>query len=131
MLPPIKPPRTGIEQPFLRDRPRFKDLCKDFEPIFRFNPSLCAEMERLEAEKPQNGAQERIVYDCMDYPSQRIEGDSTPYIDENDLVELPPDDNSQNDSRKQYPYGPSGMGGYNSKQGVKINRYYTKLKTYY
>jgi hypothetical protein len=23
----IKLPRTGIDQPFLRDRPRFKDLC--------------------------------------------------------------------------------------------------------
>jgi hypothetical protein len=54
-LPPVKLPRTGIEQPFLRDRPRFKDVCKDFEPIFKFNPTLCAEMERLEAEKPQNG----------------------------------------------------------------------------
>ena len=25
--PLIKLPRTGIDQPFLRDRPRFKDLC--------------------------------------------------------------------------------------------------------
>ena len=31
--PQAKLPRTGIEQPFLSERPKFKDLCKDFEPI--------------------------------------------------------------------------------------------------
>lgn len=26
-------PKTGIEQPFMRDRPRFKETHKEFEPI--------------------------------------------------------------------------------------------------
>jgi hypothetical protein len=47
------------------------------------------------------------VYDCIDWPTQKREGDSTPYIDENDLIELPPDENPV-DQRKYYPYGPSG-----------------------
>lgn len=44
----------------------------------------------------------------MDYPpaSLKRETDTTPYIDENDLIELPPDDN-QVDHRKYYHYGPS------------------------
>ena len=49
--PQIKPPRTGIEQPFLRDRPRFKDVCKEFEPIHQYNASMSDEYARLEAEK--------------------------------------------------------------------------------
>ena len=46
----------------------------------------------------------------MDYPPASIkrEGDQTPYIDENDLIELPPDENPV-DHRKYYPYGPSGQ----------------------
>jgi hypothetical protein len=45
----------------------------------------------------------------MDYPPASIkrEGDTTPYIDENDLIELPADENPV-DHRKYYPYGPSG-----------------------
>jgi hypothetical protein len=45
----------------------------------------------------------------MDYPPASIkrEGDTTPYIDENDMIELPPDENPV-DHRKYYPYGPSG-----------------------
>ena len=30
---PLKLPRTGIEQPFLKDRPRFREVCREFEPI--------------------------------------------------------------------------------------------------
>lgn len=68
----------------------------------------------------------------MDYPNAaaKKEGDNTPYIDENDLVELPPDEN-QVDHRKYYPYGPSGQSSTFNQKVPKINRYYTKLKTYY
>ena len=59
------------------------------------------------------------------------DGDTAPYIDENDLVELPPTEDPV-DHRKYYPYGPTGQGGsgFNTKV-PKLNRYYTKLKTYY
>ena len=30
-------PRTGIEQPFMRDRPRFKETHKEFEPTHTMN----------------------------------------------------------------------------------------------
>jgi len=69
---------------------------------------MCDEFERIDAEKPLNGQTEKIVYDCIDFPTQKIEGDTTPYIDENDQVELPPDESPQ-DNRKFYPYGPSGQ----------------------
>lgn len=108
--PPVaKLPRTGIEQPFLSDRPRFKDLCKDFEPIHQFNTSMCDEFARLEQEKLLNcqSQSEKIVFDCIDFPTQKREGDNTPYLDENDAIELPPEDNPV-DNRKYYPYGPSG-----------------------
>lgn len=94
----------------LRDRPRFKEACREFEPIHQFNTSMCEEYARLDAER-LNSMQyhEKCVYDCMDYPNAaaKKEGDSTPYIDDNDIVELPPDENPV-DHRKYYPYGPSG-----------------------
>ena len=52
--PQTKLPRTGIEQPFLRDRPRFKDVCKDFEPIHQYNTTMSDEYARLEQEKTLN-----------------------------------------------------------------------------
>jgi hypothetical protein len=68
----------------------------------------------------------------MDYPNAaaKKEGDNTPYIDENDLIELPPDENPV-DHRKYYPYGPSGQSSAFNQKVPKLNRYYTKLKTYY
>ena len=51
---------------------------------------------------------EKIVYDCIDFPSiKKDAADTTPYIDEKDLVELPHDDNPV-DHRKYYPFGPQG-----------------------
>jgi len=32
-------PRTGIEQPFMRDRPKFKDTHKEFEATHQMNVS--------------------------------------------------------------------------------------------
>lgn len=105
-------PRTGIDQPFISTRPRFKDTCREFEPIHQFSTQMAEEMARLDQERQMSNQiqAEKIVYDCMDYPpaSLKREGDNTPYIDENDLVELPPDENPV-DHRKYYPYGPSGQ----------------------
>ena len=93
---------------------------------------MCDEFARLEQEKLLNcqSQSEKIVFDCIDFPTQKREGDNTPYLDENDAIELPPEDNPV-DNRKYYPYGPSGQGsGFNQKT-QKINRYYKKLKTYH
>jgi hypothetical protein len=75
---------------------------------------MCDEFARQEAEKMHSNQSqsERIVYDCIDWPTQKREGDSSPYIDENDLIELPPDENPV-DQRKYYPYGPSGQSAFN------------------
>jgi hypothetical protein len=48
---------------------------------------------------------EKIVFDCIDYPPQSKKENEIPFIDENDLIELPPEENSF-DHRKYYPYGP-------------------------
>lgn len=37
-------PRTGIEQVFARDRPRFNENHKEFEPIHQMNVSLSADI---------------------------------------------------------------------------------------
>ena len=71
---------------------------------------MCEEYARLDAERMNSSSyHEKCVYDCMDMPNAaaRKEGDTTPYIDENDLVELPQEENPV-DHRKYYPYGPSG-----------------------
>lgn len=60
----------------------------------------------MEAERPLNSANEKIVFDCIDFPPNRNDKENGPYIDENDLVELPPEDTPM-DNRKYYPYGPS------------------------
>jgi len=43
-----KVPKTGIDQPFMRDRPRFKDTCREFEPIHQFNSQMAEEFARLD-----------------------------------------------------------------------------------
>ena len=73
-------------------RPRHKDLCHTYEPInTHMSNQLSEEYGRLEAEKAyvQNlGPNERIVYDSIEYPPSKKDGDNSPYIDENDLVEI-------------------------------------------
>jgi len=54
--PVIKLPRTGIDQPFLKDRPRFKETCREFEPIHQFNSQMSDEYARLDAEKLLNNS---------------------------------------------------------------------------
>lgn len=106
----VKLPRTGIEQPFMSERPRFNDRCREFEPIHPYNQSMSEEYQRIESERNgMNSSSEKIVYDCFDYPPQKKDADNnTPYIDENDLIELPPEENPV-EHRKYYPYGPSGQ----------------------
>jgi hypothetical protein len=68
----------------------------------------------------------------MDYPpaSLKRDGDTQPYLDDNDLIDLPPTEDPV-DHRKYYPYGPQGQQtGFNQKV-PKLNRYYTKLKSFY
>lgn len=50
----VKLPRTGIDQPFMRDRPRFGDRCRDFEPIHPFNSAMSEEYARIDAERSMN-----------------------------------------------------------------------------
>lgn len=60
-------PRTGIEQPFMKDRPRFKETNKEFEPINTNTNSMADEYQRLDFEKMNNpSGTNRIIYDCMD-----------------------------------------------------------------
>ena len=76
----------------MKDRPRFKESCREFEPIHQFNTSMCEEYARLDAERLNSGQyNEKCVCDCMEMPNAaaRKEGDTTPYLDENDMVELP------------------------------------------
>ena len=40
--------RTGIDQPYMRDRPRFKETCREFEPIHQFNQQMAEEFARIE-----------------------------------------------------------------------------------
>ena len=56
---------------------------------------MCDEFARQEQEKLLNNTSqtEKIVFDCIDFPTTKREGDTTPYIDENDLIELPPEEN--------------------------------------
>ena len=68
---PVKLPRTGIDQPFIKERPRFREVCREFEPIHQFNTTMCDEYARIDAEKLLNNQSvqsEKIVYDCIDYP---------------------------------------------------------------
>ena len=116
----------------MRDRPRFGDRCRDFEPIHPFNSAMSEEYARIDAERSMNQTQtEKIVYDCFDYPPQKKDAENNaPYIDENDLIELPPEENPV-DHRKYYPYGPSGQSSAFNQKVPKINRYYTKLRPFY
>ena len=71
---------------------------------------MADELARIDAEKELSGSTqpEKIVYDCVDYPPQsKKENENVPFIDENDLIELPPEENPV-DHRKYYPYGPQG-----------------------
>ena len=79
------------------NRPRMNDLCHTYEPIAPVNsPAVVEEYSRIEAEKSYNsniGPNDRIVYDCIEVPpTPKKDGsgnaDTTPYIDENDLVEI-------------------------------------------
>lgn len=105
----LKLPKTGIEQPYMKDRPRHKEHTKEFEQIAQVNSVLIEEYQRIDEEKANNpsGYQNKIVFDCLDN-SPHYDSSNEPYIDENDSIELPQDDQPV-DSRKQYPYGPSSV----------------------
>lgn len=73
----------------------------------------------------------KIVYDCIDV-SPFYDAQTNPYFDESEAIEFPSDDLS-NEFRK-YPYGPSMSNNYSTSlnnRGMKVNKYYQKLKPYY
>lgn len=94
---------------------------------------MCEEYARIDAEKIINQSQsEKIVFDCVDIPPVKkdAEGNIVPYLDDNDLIELPPEENPV-DHRKYYPYGPSGQSSAFNQKIPKVNRYYSKLRPFY
>ena len=93
---------------------------------------MCDELARIDAEKALSGntLPEKIVFDCIDYPPQSKKDNDAPFIDENDLIELPPEENPV-DHRKYYPYGPQGQANPLNQTVPKLNRYYGKLRPYY
>ena len=80
-------PRTGIELPFIVDRPRFQMKQREFEPCHCSNPCLAEEYSRADAER-QHDQHHQIVYDCFD-PSPYYESAYDPYIDDADRIEIP------------------------------------------
>ena len=93
---------------------------------------MCDELARIDAEKALSGntLPEKIVFDCVDFPPQSKKDNDAPFIDENDLIELPPEENPV-DHRKYYPYGPQGQANPLNQKVPKLNRYYGKLRPYY
>ena len=71
---------------------------------------MCYENARIDAEKHMKCTSiqsEKIVYDCIDYPTFKKDRENSPYIDENDHIKLISDENPV-DHRKYYPYSPQG-----------------------
>lgn len=108
------------------------DLCHTYEPNGPVNSQqMLDEYARLDADKAYTsniGPNERIVYDSIEYPPTGKDG--TPYIDDNDLIEIQQEEPPV-DSRKYYPYGPTGQTSNLNPKQMRINRYYSKLRPYY
>lgn len=88
-------------------------------------PYLVEEFARQDNEKVLNGqnSSNKIVYDCMD-PSPYYEISQEPFLDENDLIEILLDD--QTNEIRKYPYGSNTITSSSNinARGMKINRYY-------
>lgn len=95
-------PRTGIDQPFMIQAPKFIETHKEFERVavvnvsplnsktFMIQPALIQKLENEESENgTQNNLNSKIVYDCLD-PSPFYETTKEPYMNENDFVDLGP-----------------------------------------
>jgi hypothetical protein len=93
---------------------------------------LTEEFARMDGERLSNPSSysNKIVYDCLDLSPYYDSAD--PYLDENELIDLPPDDQASLDYRK-YPYSPNLQGFQSNinQRGLRINRYYNRLKPYY
>ena len=99
-------------------------------------PLLAEEYEQLEMENGTGSNQNtKIIYDCLEENSPYYEKNKETYIDENELIELPTDEVLLQEIRgKNYPFSGSNANNFlgpTNAQGKKINRYYSKLKTYY
>ena len=76
----------------MKERPRFRQDHKEFEGTHYMNPIMSEEFARQDGERlaNPNSYSNKIVYDCLD--SSPFYDAQDPYYDENDLIELPPDD---------------------------------------
>lgn len=93
VTPHVKLPRTGIDQVFTSDRPRFIEAHREFERIATVNPLLAEEYEQVEMENGTGtNANTKIVYDCLEENSPYYEKNKESYFDENEAIELPQDD---------------------------------------
>ncbi len=120
-------PRSGIELPFLAERPRFIETHKEFEPVHTCSPSLADDYLRQDNERlaSQLGTANKIVYDCID-PSPFYESQSD-FINEADLV-VPQDLDPV--EQKRYLYGQPPSSNFSTK-GTRLNRFYSRLNPYY
>ena len=126
-------PRTGIELPYMIDRPIFKWKQREFEPCHCTNPCIAEEFSRLDAERLQSQSDvAKVVFDCQD-PSPYYDSCGEAYFDETEAVEIPTDD-AQFDLKK-YPYGPTVPNQIHSQnlnsRGARINRWFYTLKPFY
>lgn len=136
MISPVKLPRTGIEQVFLADRPRFIENHREYERIAPVNPLLAEEYEQMEMENGTGtNSNTKIVFDCMEENPPSYEKSKESYLDESDSIEVPTDEVLLQEMRgKNYPFSGSNANNFlgpTNAQGKKINRYYTRLKPFY
>jgi hypothetical protein len=85
--------RTGIEYPFLRERRHFIMNHKEFEPLSeQVVPShILDEFTRNDADRAcATPGQYPVVYDCIEASPYWEDVPGDPFIDERDLIELPP-----------------------------------------
>jgi hypothetical protein len=70
---------------------------------------MTEEFARLDGERLANPSNysNKIVYDCLDQSPYYDSSD--PYLEENELIDLPSDEQSSSDFRK-YPYSPNLQG---------------------
>lgn len=114
MIPSVKLPRTGIEQVFCGDRPRFIEAHREFERIASVNPLLAEEYEQLEMENGTGtNSNSKIVYDCMEDNSPFYEKNKESYLEDSEIIELPTDEVLLQEIRgKNYPFSGSNANNF-------------------
>ena len=86
-------PRTGIEYPFTKERrqTQFIPGHKEFEPLSEqtINNYLLEEYIKNDSERA-NSSLQSVVYDCIEMSPHYDVDPAQPFIDEKDLIDLPP-----------------------------------------